>query len=148
MIKMIQKITEWFVGLLQPTGYKPPKAMIFSGANYHPLAGLGKKVDRPAIPIRTAIPSQIPWVSTHLQGDIRAHLVLHPAYKIAYNVRKAKSYFNESQVGQIDKNRTVLRPWQEKRGSFMGNQKTQTVSSRNPKDTFVSNFFEKATNPQ
>ena len=133
------------LSLFQPSQDAIPQKKIFPAANYHPIHGIKEKVDNPTLPFKTVIPSRAPWIGTHINGSsLDRHIINSQLYKDAFQARKSKSFFIENQVGQLSFE-SRNRPWQGRMGTFVGsNGNNRTISSRNPKVQFQSNFFSTA----
>ena len=139
-------ISQLILSLFHPPQKAIPKKTIFPKANYDMIKGIPEKVDRPTLPFKTVLPSPNPWIGTHLNGaSLDRHIVASKTYKLAYNQRKSKSYYNERGPNEQIAFEWRNRPWQEKRLHFQSNNgSAKSVSSRNPGVLFENNFFSTA----
>lgn len=138
--------TQFLLGLLKPPQDAIPHKNIFPKANYHYIKGIPEKVDRPKLPYRTVLPAPVPWIGTNVNGnDLKKHFINSPVYRDLYNIRKSKSFYNERGPIEQLSHEWRNRPWQNKQITFRSaGGPPKSISSRNPREPFVNNFFSTA----
>jgi len=72
----------------------------FPKVDYNVIYGIPGKVDRPGVNVRTWFGSPIPEIEK-LNGRLDTHIVGKPLYRMAYNQRLKKSFYNTETGTQI-----------------------------------------------